>query len=173
MVWMILVQQQVINVRLLVYAGHPPADLSNRTYITRGTETEICAAAVGAICCGAIAFPDRDKLRWPIEKAVQGRHEVFDYWLWVCPSRHLAGNPLYIDLSWSFCIGQRSESPINTQDSESLISNVTPFEIDVIPHGPCEVGWLLHKSVGRSVGLRHSTLATSGRNAATGSPSAD
>ncbi|KAG1896575.1 uncharacterized protein F5891DRAFT_1053249 [Suillus fuscotomentosus] len=57
----------------------------------------------------------------------------------VCLSRRLADNPFYIDLPWSFCIGQRPESPINTQDSESVISNVTPFEIDVIPHGPCEV----------------------------------
>ncbi|KAG2048111.1 hypothetical protein BDR06DRAFT_976202 [Suillus hirtellus] len=117
MVWMILVQQQAINVRLLVYAGHPPADLSNRTYITRGTETRGQSAVApspfqtGTNCAGQLRRPFKDDMK----------SLTFGLGRRVCPSRHLAGNPLYIDLPWSFCIGQRPESPINTQDNLNTI----------------------------------------------------
>lgn len=54
----------------------------------------------------------------------------------VCPGRHLAENSMYIALAlifWSFRFDQRPDAPINTKASDSVVSHIAPFEIDVIP----------------------------------------
>jgi len=36
-------------------------------------------------------------------------------------------------LFWSFRIDQRPDCPINTRASDSVVSHIAPFEIDIIP----------------------------------------
>ncbi|KAG1850810.1 cytochrome P450 [Suillus subalutaceus] len=95
-----------------------------------------------AICRDPIAFPDPEKFdpqRWLDS---EGRLKdgmksfTFGFGRRVCPGRHLAENSMYIGLAllfWSFRIDQRSDAPINTQASDSVVSRAAPFEIDVIP----------------------------------------
>ncbi|KAG2110425.1 hypothetical protein BD769DRAFT_1495538 [Suillus cothurnatus] len=54
----------------------------------------------------------------------------------VCPGKHLAENSMYMGLAllfWSFRIDQRPDCPINTRASDSVVSHIAPFEIDIIP----------------------------------------
>lgn len=95
-----------------------------------------------AICRDPIAFPDPEKFNPQRWLDSDGRLKdnmksfTFGFGRRVCPGRHLAENSMYIGLAllfWSFRINQRPDAPINTQASDSVVSHMAPFEIDVIP----------------------------------------
>ncbi|KAG1896562.1 cytochrome P450 [Suillus fuscotomentosus] len=95
-----------------------------------------------AICRDPIAFPDPEKFdpqRW-LDSEGRLKEDMksftFGFGRRVCPGRHLAENSMYIALAlifWSFRFDQRPDAPINTKASDSVVSHIAPFEIDVIP----------------------------------------
>ncbi|KAG2099795.1 cytochrome P450 [Suillus cothurnatus] len=80
-----------------------------------------------AICRDPIAFPDPDPQCW-----LDPKGHLKDG---VCPGRQRTQCTwaLHALLFWSFRIDPRPDCPINTRASDSAVSHIAPFKIDIIP----------------------------------------